>query len=133
MRPVVERIAYTGRQNLRPRFEFFITRSVSGYIFFFNAEAAHGSPFVVVAAEPKFGYVGRLIVFVNLFRRKVTMPVKNRHVFCTVKEKPFCRIIIKKKVFIHKIRHFIQLLFNDYTISASKMKVKTPNNLEKKN
>ena len=53
----------------------------------------------------------------------MTVPVENRHIRWTLKEKLFCRVIVKKKICIHKSLHFVQLLFNDYTISESKIKV----------
>ena len=44
-----------------------------------------------------------LYLIIYFFRRKMTMPIKNRHVFGTFIKKIYCCVIVKQKIIIHKL------------------------------
>ena len=102
MRPMIKRIADKMRHNLRPFQELVVTRLSAGNIFLRNAERAHCTPLVVVAAEPKLRNIFRCIVFVNLLWGKMAMPIENLRFFrcCT-------QVVVYKKI----IKNYFQNVF----------------------
>ena len=55
MGPVIKRIAYCGFEGLGVGFELFIIPAVAGYEFR-PLRLSHKPPFIVIAAQPCFGY-----------------------------------------------------------------------------
>ena len=109
MRPVIQRVTHGVGQHFSIRHEFIVPARIARDVLFLDAERAHGAPFVVVAAEHEPGDVFRLLVFVNLFRRQMTMPVEDRH-SVGGGEQFARRGVVKQEILIHKLFHTKYLL-----------------------
>ena len=105
MRPMIKRITYKMRYNLRPFQELVVTRLSAGNIFLRNAERTHCTPLVMVAAEPKLRNIFRCIVFVNLLWGKMAMPIENLRFFRTPFVYFLCRFCSEQEILIHKFFH----------------------------
>ncbi len=106
MRPVIKRITDKIRHNLRPFHKLVVTRLSAGYIFLGYTVGTHRTPFIVVASEPELRNVLRRVVFINLFRGKVTVPVENRSSFRTLFIYFLCCFCGKQEILVHKFFHF---------------------------
>ena len=80
--PVVKRVAHSMLQGIRPFLEFLECRFVAGDILFGNTVCTHGTPFVMVSAQPNLCQVGKLVVVGYLLRDQMTMIVNDRHLRC---------------------------------------------------
>ncbi|MNC33697.1 hypothetical protein D3C75_821010 [compost metagenome] len=61
-RPMIQRVADCIGQHFAPLGELFLIRGVTGNIFLFDAERSQRPPFVVVPAEPHFGYAAKTLI-----------------------------------------------------------------------
>ena len=78
MRPVVQGIPDKAGNRVRPREKFIVRLCVSGDKLFADAVGAHRPPFIMIAAQPHRGQIGKAAVFGNFLRYQMTMVIKNR-------------------------------------------------------
>ncbi len=71
MGPVIERIAQGVGDGRRPGVEFFLRRGVAGDEALGNSVRPHRAPFIMIAREPEFRQVAKLVIGGNLRRREM--------------------------------------------------------------
>ena len=108
MSPVVEGIAEAVGECLSPLFELFPVGSVLACAEpFCHPIAAHGSPFVVVAAQPDLGDGFKTLVFSHLLRNQVAVIVNDRHLGRMFVIQLLCRFALQQEVLVHKRFHVL--------------------------
>ena len=110
VRPMIQRISDERRKHRRKSLEFFIIGGISRDHALGKPEAPHGTPFIMVAAEPDFGDVLIFPVFRNLLRIHVAVIVDNRHFRRIVVIKNLRNIAVQQKILVHKRLHFYVFL-----------------------
>src|ERR1700723_473654 len=78
MRPVIQRIAQSVRNSLRPCEKLVVRIGFAGAVALCDAVGSHGPPLVVIAFEPDLVKVAELPVIRNVLRGKMAMVIKDR-------------------------------------------------------
>ena len=81
MGPVIQGIADQLLQSFGPFLKFLPGRGVAGDEGLFDAVGTHLPPFVVIAAQPDLGNIGKLSVLCDVLGADMAVIVQNRHGF----------------------------------------------------
>ena len=84
---------------------FVVIIGVSGDQILRKAHRTHGTPFIMIPAEPDACQILHLAVFENLLRIQMVVIVKNGHFFSRLVVQCFRRIGLQQKVSVHKRFH----------------------------
>src|ERR1700722_5349095 len=78
MRPVIQRIAQSVRDGLRPCEKPVKGIGIAGAVALCHSIGSHGSPLVVIAFEPDLVEIAELPVIRNVLRGKMAVVIKDR-------------------------------------------------------
>ena len=111
MRPVVERIPHGIRHRLGPFLEFLPGRPVTCNIFFRDSVTAHCAPLVVVASEPDFGKVRKLVVFGDHLGNKMAVVIDYRHLLRALVVQLAGGVVGEHEVFVRELLHISSIRY----------------------
>ena len=111
MRPVIQRVPEGIRDGLSPFLKFLPVRRLrTRTIFLRHAIGTHGTPFIMVPAEPELRNALEMVIGGNHLGDEVAMVIDNRHLRCVIMIQILCGSCIKQEVFVHELFHCILFL-----------------------
>ena len=106
MSPVVERVAESIRNGLRPFLKFLPVGGVlTGAETLIHSVGTHSAPFVVVAHEPDLCDGFETFVLGNHLRNKVAVIIDNRHFSRMIVIQFLCGLCLQQEIFVHESFH----------------------------
>src|SRR5690606_11809133 len=75
---MIQRVSQGFWHRLSPGAKLLPVTRVTRAVALGNPGRAHGTPFVMITAEPQFSHGTKLVIFCNLARRQVTVIVEDR-------------------------------------------------------
>ena len=102
---MIEGVANERRHCGRKGFKFFIVGSVACDDSFGKSAGTHGTPFVMVAAEPNLCDIFVFFVFSDILGIYMAMIVNDGHFRRIMMIEHLCHVVVKQKIFVHKGFH----------------------------
>ena len=111
---MVDGVAHAIRDSLGPLLELFPVTCITGNVTLIHAIGTQGTPFVMIATQPQFGYGTETMVLGHLAGIEVAMIVNNGQMFGRLVIKLLCGFGLQQKVLVHECFHNYSHLHGKY-------------------
>ena len=111
---MVDGVAHAIRDSLGPLLELFPVTCITGNVTLIHAIGTQGTPFVMIATQPQFGYGAETMVLGHLAGIEVAMIVDNGQMFGRLVIKFLRGFSLQQKILVHECFHNYTILHGKY-------------------